>query len=97
MNILFIKKFLRGNLPSDVLSTLNFDVIDHKIVTRGKNIKLLKLSMVKTTNFGLNSFSRLSSKQWNELLLNHLDTDIHNLDNNDLKSLATKFYLDKYK
>ena len=97
MNILFIQNFLKGNLPSDVLSTLNFDEIDHKIVTKGKDIKLLKLSTVKTTNFGLNSFSRLSSKHWNELLLNHLDTDVRNLDTDDLKSLAIKFYLDKYK
>jgi len=97
MNILFIQKYLQGNLPSDVLSTLNFDEIDHKTGTRGKAIKLLKLSTVKTTNFGLNSFSRLSSKQWNELLINHPDTDFHNLDTDELKSLATKFYLDKYK
>ncbi len=96
-NILFIQKYLQGNLPSDVLSTLNFNEIDHKIYTRGKNIKLLKLSTVKTTNYGLNSFSRLSSKQWNELLLNHPDTDFHNLETENLKSLATNFYLEKYK
>lgn len=97
LNILFIQKYLKNNLPSDVLSTFNFDEIDHKTVTRGNDTKLLKLSTVKTTNFGLNSLSRLSSKQWNELLLNYPDTDIHNLDTDDLKSLATKYFLDKYK
>ena len=85
MNILYIQKYLKNNLPSDVLSTFNFDEIDHKIVTRGKDTKLLKLSTVKATNFGLNFFSRLSSKQWNELLLNHPETYIHNLVTDDLK------------
>jgi len=97
MNISFIQKYLQGNLPSDVLSTLNYEEIDHVPATRGKAIKLLKLSTVKTSNFGLNSFSRLSSKQWNELLKNHPDIDIRNLDADDLKTLATNFYLDKYK
>ena len=46
---------------------------------------------------GIAVLSRLSSKQWNELLLNHPETDIHNLDTDDLKSLATKYFLDKYK
>jgi len=97
MNVCYVQKYLQGNLPSDVLSTLNFEEIDHAVGTRRKAIKLLKLSTVKTLNFGLNSFSRLSSKQWNELILNHLDTDIKNIDTNDLKTLAIKFHLRKYK
>ena len=97
MNVCYVQKYLQGNLPSDVLSTLNFKEIDHVVGTRRKAIKLLKLSTVKTLNFGLNSFSRLSSKQWNELILNHLDTDIKNIDTDDLKTLAIKFHLGKYK
>ena len=60
MNVCYVQKYLQGNLPSDVLSTLNFKEIDHVVGTRRKAIKLLKLSTVKTLNFGLNSFSRLS-------------------------------------
>ena len=67
LNISYLQKFLKNNLPSDVISLLDFEEIDHFTGTRGKSIKLLKLSSVKTSNFGLNSFSRLSAKQWNEL------------------------------
>eukprot|EP00111_Clytia_hemisphaerica_P010587 TCONS_00030955-protein len=38
INILYIQKYLQGNLPSDVLSTLH-----HKTGTRGKAFKQLKL------------------------------------------------------
>ena len=96
MNILYVQKYLNGNLPSDVLSTLDFEEIDHLRGTRRKKCKLLKLSTVNTLNFGLNSFTRLASKQWNELLRNHPDTDLCDLDTDDLKSLATSYFLGKY-
>ena len=96
MNILYVQKYLNDSLPIDVLSTLDFEEIDHPRGTRRNASKHLKLSTVNTLNFGLNSFTRLSSKQWNELLRNYPNKNLCNLESDDLKSLATNFYLGKY-
>ena len=96
MNILYVQKYLNNSLPTDVLTTLNFEEIDHPRETRRNESKLLKLSTVNTLNFGLNSFTRLSSKQWNELRSNHPDINLCEADTDVLKSLATNFYLSKY-
>ena len=96
MNILYVQKYLNNDLPTDVLSTLNFEELNHPRETRRNENKLLKLSTVNTLNFGLNSFTRLSSKQWNELRSNFPDNNLCEMDTEDLKSLATNFYLGKY-
>ena len=95
MNILYIHKYLNGNLPTDVLKTLKFKKTDHSIGTRSNTIGLLKRPSVNTTNFGLNSFSRLASDQWNELQ-KASNLDLSELKLTRLKSLSTEFYLNSY-
>jgi hypothetical protein len=96
MNILYVHKFLNGNLPADVLATLKFEMSNHPFGTRGNIIGLLKLSPVNTSNFGINSFSRLSSCQWNDLQNSCKTSDLSELAISNLKSLATEYYLRKY-
>ena len=96
MNILYVHKYLNGNLPSDTLNTLKFEKIDHSVGTRGNTIGLLKRPNVNTTNFGLHSFSRLSTDQWNELHNNFQNLNLSELKLARLKSLSTNFYLSKY-
>ena len=68
--ILYIHKYLNGNLPEDCLKNLKFDKTDHSYGTRGNTIGLLSRPNVNSTNYGLNSFSRISYNQWNELQQN---------------------------
>ena len=96
MNILYVHKYLNGNLPRDTLETLEFKKINHSHVTRANDIGLLDRPNVNTTNNGLNSFTRLSSNQWNELQANFPDLNLSELELDRLKSLSTNFYLDKY-
>jgi hypothetical protein len=96
MNILYVHKFLNGNLPSDVLSTLKFEKLNHSIGTRGNTNGLLKLSIVNTLNYGLNSFSRLSSIQWNEIQNSYSEVNLCELRLANIKSLASKFFISKY-
>ena len=96
MNILYVHKYLNGNLPSDSLVTLDFNKINHSIGTRANAMGLLKCSNVNTTNNGLNSFSRLSSKFWNELQSSFPNINLSELKLARLKSLSTNFYLNKY-
>ena len=95
-NILYVHKYLNGNLPEDCLRTLKFDKTNHSYGTRGSAIGLLSRPNVNSTNYGLNSFSRLSYNQWNELQQNHLDLNLSEIKLTKLKSLSTKYYLDKY-
>ena len=62
-NILYVHKYLNGNLPEDCLRTLKFDKTNHSYGTRGSAIGLLSRPDVNSTNYGLNSFSRLSYNQ----------------------------------
>jgi len=59
MNILYVHKYFNGNLPCDSLASLKFEKTNHSIGTRGNAIGLINRSNVKTTNFGLHSFTRL--------------------------------------
>ena len=95
MNILHIHKYLNGNLPTDALDTLKFNKINHSFGTRGNSVSLLKHQSVNTTCYGLNSFTRLSSNQWNELQ-KVSNFDLSELKFSSLKSLSTKFYISKY-
>ena len=67
MNILYVHKHLNGNLPIDTLEILEFTRTNHSYGTRSNNIGLLKRANVNTSNYGLASFTHLSSNQWNEL------------------------------
>ena len=67
MDILYVHKYLNGNLPTDTLKTLKFSKIDLSLEIWGNTIGLLKQPSVNTTNYGLHSFSYLSTKQWNDL------------------------------
>ena len=96
MNILYVHKYLNGNLPVDSLETLKFEKVDHSFATRGNVIGLLKQPTINTTNFGLYSFSNLSVNQWNNLQKHFQNSYLSNLNLSKLKKLATKFYLSKY-
>ena len=96
MNILYVHKYLNGNLPEDCLKTLKFIKTNHSYATRGNAIGLLNRPNVNSTNYGLHSFSRLSHNQWNELQQNFLDLNLSELKLTKLKSLSTQFYLEKY-
>ena len=96
LNILYVHKYLNGNLPEDCLKTLKFEKTDHSYGTRGNTIGLLNRPNVNSTNYGLNSFSRLSYNQWNELQQNFQDLNLSELKLARLKSLSTNFYLNKY-
>ena len=80
----------------NTLETLEFKKINHSHVTRANDIGLLDRPNVNTTNNGLNSFTRLSSNQWNELQANFPDLNLSELELARLKSLSTNFYLGKY-
>ena len=96
MNILYVHKYLNGNLPTDTLKTLKFSKIDHSFETRGNTIGLLKQPSVNTTNYGLHSFSNLSTKQWNDLQKQFQSLCLSELKLLKLKILSTNFYLNKY-
>ena len=96
MNILYVHKYLNGKLPVDTLKTLNFEKVNHSFATRGNVIGLLKQPSATTTNFGLYSFSNISVNQWNNLQKNHPNLCLSELRLSKLKTLSTKFYLNKY-
>ena len=96
MNIFYVHKYLNGNLPTDTLDTLKFQKINHSFRTRGNVIGLLKQPTISTTYYGLYSFSNLSINQWNNLQKHYLNFCLSDLKLSKLKTLATKFYLNKY-
>ena len=96
MNILYIHKYLNGKLPQDTLKTLKFERTSHSIGTKGNSIGLLKRPNVKTTYYGLNSFSRSSLNQYNELQKHNRNVGLRELRFSKLKSLATDFLLNQY-
>ena len=96
LNILLVHHHLNQNLPSDTLKTLNFNKIQHSIRTRGNTLGLLSVSNVNTTRYGLNSLTRLAVLQWNKLQKQYTLFDLINLRPSKLKSLAHKFYLEKF-
>ena len=63
MNIIYVQKHLKGDLPDDTLETLKFEKANHSYGTWSNTIGLLKRANVNTSNYGLASFSRLSSNQ----------------------------------
>ena len=69
LNILLVYQHLNRNLPIDTLETIEFNRICHSAGTRGKSLGLLNLPNVKTKTYGLNSLTRLSIQQWNNLQL----------------------------
>ena len=96
MNILYVHKYLNGNLPIDTLETLKFCKIDHSLQTRGNSIGLLKQPTVRTTYYGLHSFSKLSICQWNNLQKHFSCHCLSALKFSKLKSLSKNFYLNQY-
>jgi len=81
------------------LPLLNLKKTNHSIGTRGNAVGLINRSNVRSTNFGLfglHSFTRLSSNQWNELQQNFKNLNLSELNLERLKSLSTNFYLNKY-
>ena len=97
MNILYVHKYLNGNLPTDTLNTLKFQKIDHSFGTRGNVIGLIKQPTICTTNYGLYSFSNLSIKTNGIICRKPFRTFAFLISRfQNSKTLATKFYLSKY-
>ena len=96
LNILLVHQYLNLNLPSDSLSTLSFDKIQHSFGTRGNMLGLLNTPSVNTSKYGLNSLTRLSIQQWNKLQHHYRTFNLSKLKCNRLKSLAHKYYTQKY-
>jgi len=92
MNILYVN----GDLPADTLNTLRFEKIVIIYLELGVMLGLLNRPNVNTTNFGLHSFTRLYSNQWNELQNSASEFQFFELKLNKLKSLSTEFDLKKY-
>ena len=93
---MFIYRYLNRYLPSDCLSTFNFSIIPHDIETRANRVGLLFIKNVNTTTFGLNSLTRLASRQWNKLQEHLNDKILQTIEPLDLVSRIREFYLNKY-
>ena len=72
--------YFNANLPTDCLQTLTFEKTQYRIETKDKYIELIFRPNVNTTNYGLNSFTRISSNQWNELQRKFDDKKLSELD-----------------
>ena len=96
MNILYVQKHLNGGLPVDTLETLKFEKANHSYGTRSITIGLLKRANVNTSNYGLASFSHLSSNQWNEFQKCFPNLNLTELLSSRLESLSTNYYLSSY-
>ena len=96
MNILYVHKHLNGDLPLDTLETLEFTKINHSYGTRGNTIGLLKRPNVNTSTYGLASFTRISSNQWNELQRHFPNVSLSDLSLSRLKSSSTDHFLSLY-
>ena len=93
---MFIYRYLNRYLPSDCLSTFTFTIIPHDIGTRANHISLLFIKNVNTTTFGLNSLTRLASRQWNNVQEHLDDKNLQIIEPLDLVSHIREFYLNKY-
>ena len=96
LNILFVHQHLNSNLPTDLLQTLSFGKVDHSFGTRGNSLGLLKSQHFKTSTFGLYSFTKLATIQWNKLQIAYPNFEIASLNLSKLKSLVTKSYISSY-
>ena len=92
MNILYVHKHLNGDLPIDSLQTLEFSKTNHSYGTRSNTIGLLKRSNINTSNYGLASFSRQSSNQWNIAQKHFPNLNLSELSLSRLKSLSTDYF-----
>ena len=97
MNITYLHRYFNQNLPSESLKTLTFEKTPHEIETKDQFIELIFRPNVNTTNFGLNSFTRISSNQWNELQRKFIDKKLSDLELKELKYMTIEFYMNKYK
>ena len=95
-NIIYVHKYFNANLPTDCLQTLTFEKTQHRIETKDKYIELIFRPNVNTTNYGLNSFTRISSNQWNELQRKFDDKKLSELDSKELKDNSKEYYRSKY-
>ena len=96
LNILLVHKHINADLPIDLLSTLNFDKVDHNFDTRNQVLGLLKTKHYRTHKFGLNSLTRLASQQWNNFQLCYPNIKLEDLRHSKLKSLSWKYFLNTY-
>ena len=96
MNILYVHKYLNGNLPIDTLESLEFSKTNHSYGTRSNKVGLLKRPNVNTSSYGLASFTRISSNQWNELQNHFSNLNLSELSLSRLKSSTTDFLLSSY-
>ena len=91
LNILFVHQHLNGGLPDVLLGNFKLNRISHSFITRGKALDLLQTPSVKTSFYGLHSFSRLAIKQWNHLQGCFPILNLSGISLARLKSLSRKF------
>ena len=96
LNIQFVHKFLNSELPSDTLNTLAFNKISHYHSTRSNFLGLLIEPLCQSKTFGCYSFRRLAILQWNSLQRLHPNINLSEAKPQQLKSIATKHYLNSY-
>ena len=96
LNIQLVHRYLNRTLPFDTLETLKFEMTHHLYDTRNNSLRSLKLQNARTSHFGLNSLTRLATQQWNRFQKNYPTNTLSDLNTNQIKSLATKFYFKKY-
>ena len=96
LNILFIHKFLNSSLPSDLCDTFNFQYIDHIYPTRNRILGLLKMPIVRTTNYGLQSLCHQAVSQWNSLQQLNPSQPFSEMSLISLKTLVTCYLLNQY-
>ena len=95
-NCLFVHDYLNGSLPTcfkDYYFKLNY--IYFNVQTRNSNLGCLFTPNKNTTTYGLNSITQKSIRTWNAIT-KEIKTDLAELSRHKLKSLLTKYYIEKY-
>ena len=95
-NCLFVHDYLNDSLPQcfkDYYFKLNY--IYFNVQTRSSNLGCLFATCKNTTTYGLNSITHKSIRTWNAIS-NEMKTDLSVLPRYKVKSLLTKYFIDKY-
>ena len=95
-NCLFVHDFLNGKLPlcfKDYYFKTNY--IYFTVQTRGSNLGCLFAPSKNSTTYGLNSITQKSINTWNTIT-KEIKTDLSVLSRPKIKSLLTKYFIDKY-
>ena len=95
-NCVFIRKFLKGLLPSMFNNWFKFSFESHSNDTRWSNLGYLKISSYRTKTYGRHSMFVNSIYVWNHLQSCHKNVIFHHLRENELKEILITFSLNRY-